>query len=170
MSAGQHAKAIGALPFVVLVLVPSALLFAPGVRGFGWGLEMPLLLGPIIGAAVAIFIGLWLMAATITLFATIGQGSLAPWDPTEKLVVAGPYRYVRNPMISGVIFVLAGEVALAGSVYVLGWWLLFLVGNAIYIPVSEEPGLVERFGDAYREYRKNVPRWIPRFRPWSPDR
>lgn len=170
MSAGEHFKAIGALPFTVLVVVPVALLVAPGGRGFGWGLEMPALLGPVIGAALVVPVGLWLMIATIRLFVLVGRGTLAPWQPTEKLVVAGPYRFVRNPMISGVAFVLAGEVALSGSWWLLGWWGLFVLGNAIYIPVSEEPGLVERFGESYRVYRKNVPRWVPRLTPWAPDR
>jgi len=170
MSAGQHFRAIGALPFTVLVVVPVALVIVPGGRGFGWGLSMPVLLGPVAGAALAVPVGLWLMAATIRLFAILGRGTLAPWDPTERLVVAGPYRFVRNPMISGVVFVLAGEVALAGSLWLVGWWGLFVLANAIYIPLAEEPGLEERFGESYRTYRLKVPRWLPRLRPWSPDR
>ena len=69
-------------------------------------------------------------------------------------------------MISGVFFVLLGEAILAASLTLLGWFVAFVVLNAVYIPLAEEPGLVERFGDDYLAYQRNVPRWIPRVRPW----
>ena len=70
-------------------------------------------------------------------------------------------------MISGVFFILLGEAALAASLPLLGWLIIFVVANLVYIPLAEEPGLVERFGDDYLAYRRNVPRWIPRVRPWE---
>ena len=108
------------------------------------------------------------MIWTATLFARIGKGTLAPWDPTARLVVAGPYRHVRNPMISGVLAVLLGEAALFGSLPLLVWFGAVFALNAIYFPLVEEPGLRERFGEDYERYRANVPRWLPRFRPWEP--
>ena len=78
------------------------------------------------------------------------------------------YRRVRNPMISGVICVLLGEGLLLGSRPLLAWCLAVGLLNAVYIPLVEEPGLLRRFGDEYRIYRQNVPRWIPRRRPWQP--
>src|SRR5688572_604913 len=113
-------------------------------------------------------LGLFLMYRTISLFATAGRGTLAPWDPTRRLVVRGPYRHVRNPMISGVLALLLGETALLGSLPLLGWTTAFVVVNAIYLPLFEEPGLVRRFGADYEAYRANVPRWVPRLRPWEP--
>jgi protein-S-isoprenylcysteine O-methyltransferase Ste14 len=108
------------------------------------------------------------MAKSIALFATSGKGTLAPWDPMQRLVVAGPYRIVRNPMISGVLFVLLGESIVSGSWPVAVWFVAFLLLNVLYIRFVEEPGLIRRFGEAYREYRRNVPAWIPRRTPWSP--
>lgn len=61
-------------------------------------------------------------------------------------------------------------VMLLSSTPLLGWFLGFVLLNLIYIPVLEEPGLERRFGEAYRAYKRNVPRWIPRLRPWTPGR
>jgi protein-S-isoprenylcysteine O-methyltransferase Ste14 len=108
-----------------------------------------------------------LITATIRLFATVGKGTLAPWEPSQRLVVQGVYRRVRNPMISGVRFVLLGESALTASVSLFRSFTLFAVINAIYIPILEEPNLVTRFGDEYRTYERNVPRWIPRLAAWK---
>jgi protein-S-isoprenylcysteine O-methyltransferase Ste14 len=108
------------------------------------------------------------MYKTISLFATVGEGTLAPWDPTQKLVVRGIYRYVRNPMIIGVLSVLLGEAVFLGSLPVLVWFLIFFAVNATYIPLLEERGLAGRFGDDYLVYKRNVPRWIPRLTPWTP--
>ena len=82
-------------------------------------------------------------------------------------MVQGIYRHVRNPMISGVFSVLLGEALLAASLPLFCWFILFVIGNAVYIPLGEEPGLVKRFGDEYLAYKKNVPRWIPRVRGWQ---
>jgi protein-S-isoprenylcysteine O-methyltransferase Ste14 len=111
--------------------------------------------------------GLTLMFRTIRLFADKGSGTLAPWDPTRKLVVEGPYRYVRNPMISGVLFVLTAEALFLQSWPVAAWLALFFVLNNLYFSLSEEKGLEARFGDDYRLYKQNVPRWIPRTQPWD---
>src|SRR5262249_5094007 len=75
--------------------------------------------------------------------------------------------HVRNPMISGVFFVLLGEAVLAASLPLLGWFAAFVVVNAVYIPLAEEPGLVKRFGGDYLAYRQNGPSWIPSLRPWE---
>jgi protein-S-isoprenylcysteine O-methyltransferase Ste14 len=72
-------------------------------------------------------------------------------------------------MISGVMFILAGEALLLRSWLIAGWLLLFLIANLLYLPLFEEKGLEERFGQDYQEYKANVPRWLPRPRPWSED-
>src|SRR5262249_16609775 len=120
---------------------------------------------PVLGG-VLLCLGFVRMVATIRLFVTVGKGTLAPWDPTQRLVVWGVYRHARNPMITGVFFVLLGEAMLAASLPLFVWFVLFVIGNAGYIPLVEEPGLVERFGSGYLAYRENVPRWIARLRPW----
>jgi protein-S-isoprenylcysteine O-methyltransferase Ste14 len=110
--------------------------------------------------------GLALFGWCVVLFARIGRGTLAPWDPTQRLVIVGPYRHVRNPMISGVAAMLGGEALLSGSLMIAGWLALFLLTNHIYFLVSEEPGLARRFGENYEAYRSAVPRWIPGLEPW----
>lgn len=166
-SAWRQARAIAVLPGVVTVLVPLLIVLGNG-SNVGWGLPagvavLPVLLGlALIGAGFA----LWLW--TVRLFARFGDGTLAPWDPTRHLVVQGPYRHVRNPMITAVLAVLAGEVALLGSPPLLIWFALFFVVNHMGFHVYEEPGLERRFGEEYRAYKRNVPRWLPRREPWTP--
>jgi protein-S-isoprenylcysteine O-methyltransferase Ste14 len=70
-------------------------------------------------------------------------------------------------MIAGVFCVLLGEAVLAASLPLLEWFAAFVLVNAVYIPLAEEPGLVRRFGEQYLTYKANVPRWIPRLRAWE---
>jgi protein-S-isoprenylcysteine O-methyltransferase Ste14 len=156
MRALRHLLAICLLPGVVAGLIPALL-----VDGLA---EAPLVvLGALVAAA-----GLALIVQTVALFATVGEGTLAPWDPTERLVVRGPYRRVRNPMISGVLCVLLGEALAFGSTAVLVWFAIVFALNAVYFPLIEEPDLQQRFGADYDAYRAAVPRWVPRLRPWTP--
>ena len=108
--------------------------------------------------------GLTLFAWTLSLFVRIGRGTLAPWDPTRRLVVAGPYRHVRNPMITAVLAVLVGEAVLFGSAAIAVWSAVVFAVNWLWFVLHEEPGLERRFGEEYRAYRRAVPRWLPRFR------
>ena len=112
--------------------------------------------------------GLYLFIITVRVFIRIGNGTIMPWDPTRKLVVAGVYRYVRNPMILSVLFLLVGEAIFFASYGIAALAILFFVINSIYFVYSEEPGLEKRFGAEYRGYKKNVPRWLPRWKPWEP--
>jgi protein-S-isoprenylcysteine O-methyltransferase Ste14 len=163
----RHARAIVSLPGVVAAAVPAFHVLAGDVH-VGWGLPAALAWLPVAAGALLAAHGLFLIGWTVSLFARVGRGTLAPWDPTSRLVVTGPYRHVRNPMISGVLILLLGEAALLGSLPVLVWFGCVLAVNAVYIPLVEEPGLVRRFGSDYEHYRANVPRWLPRPRPWDP--
>ena len=155
MSLGRHLRAIGALPGVVTVVVPALLVWLTEDVRFGWWSP---------AGAVLIAAGLALWAWTVWLFDRIGKGTLAPWDPTERLVDQGPFSHLRNPMITGVFAILFGEALLLGSWPIAEWGVVFVAINAIYIPVFEEPRLVERFGEQYEAYRRRVPRWLPRLR------
>ncbi len=119
-------------------------------------------------AAIIIFIvGMFFARWTSKLFLTIGDGTPAPWEPPQKLVVSGPYCYVRNPMISGAVLMLLGEVWFFSS-FALGVWLLvFFIGKTIYFVMKEEKELEKRFGEDYLKYKANVPRWLPRLTPWT---
>jgi protein-S-isoprenylcysteine O-methyltransferase Ste14 len=162
----RHALAIAVLPFTVAVLVPLWIArrneIALGLAGSASGLALQLLGLAVLGVGLALFV------ASLRRFATEGEGTLAPWDPPRHLVVRGPYRWVRNPMISGIVFVLVAEALILRSLPHAGWALAFLGLNLAYIPWFEEPQLERRFGDAYREYRRHVPRVLPRLRPWTP--
>lgn len=120
-----------------------------------------------VGGFAAIAAGLALASWCVLLFARVGQGTLAPWDPTRRLVAIGPYRYMRNPMITGVALLLAGQALWAGSWKLATWLLLFVAINHVYFLAVEEPGLEARFGQAYLDYAAHVPRWIPRRTPWD---
>src|SRR5262245_16427088 len=163
----RQLRAIGPLPATATVLVPLVLCLLNGTN-VGLGLPGAAAAIPVLAGCALVALGLLLMGETISLFARRGSGTLAPWDPTRKLVVEGPYRRVRNPMISGVFTVLLGEAVALGSASVLIWSAAFALVNAIYMPLVEEPGLERRFGEDYMTYKRNVPRWIPRRTPWMP--
>ena len=152
----RHLAAILLLPFVVVVVVPSRLVH---------GVVRPEWPRAVVGAGL-FGLGLLLFGWCLILFARLGHGTLAPWDPTRRLVAVGPYRHVRNPMISGVALMLLGEATAADSRSLALWAAGFVLINHLYFLLAEEPGLERRFGDAYRVYRANVPRWVPRPRPW----
>jgi protein-S-isoprenylcysteine O-methyltransferase Ste14 len=149
------------------VIVPAAICTSSGTN-VGWGLPAPLAAASAGVGLALIVLGLRLIWRTIALFSRVGEGTLAPWDPTRKLVVSGPYLHVRNPMITGVFTVLSGETLVLGAPGMAIWTAVFAAVNAVYMPLFEEPGLVKRFGEDYVSYRRNVPRWLPRLKPWAP--
>lgn len=162
----RHLLSVLLLPFMVVIVVPRWLRglsdshthWLRGTIG-----EWPLHVG-----AVALFLaGLALFLWCIALFATAGKGTLAPWDPTKRLVAVGPYRHVRNPMITGVGAMLGGQALVYSSWMLVAWFAGFIVVNHLYFLISEEPGLERRFGADYARYKAAVPRWIPSIKPWT---
>jgi protein-S-isoprenylcysteine O-methyltransferase Ste14 len=148
------------LPVVVTGVVPLVLALATGA----W---RAVVLTSILPGSLLYAAGLSLLILTTGLFAR-HYGSLAPWNPPTEMVVVGPYRYCRNPMIIGVYAMLLGETVALQSAWVGAWFLAFVVGMSSHIVLHEEPGLQERFGEPYNLYCKNVPRWLPRVTPYSP--
>ena len=145
------------LPITVLILVP-------GYIEKNW---LPKSLPTFLAGILIMCAGLVLMVKTISSIIRIGDGTLAPWSPTKKLVKTGLYAYVRNPMILGVLTVLIGESIAVSSENIFIWACIFFIVNNIFFFVYEEPNLQKKFGDEYWEYKKNVPRWAPRLKGWG---
>ncbi len=157
----RHLLSVLLLPFGVVIVVPVWILIPRTTLETLPPRTLVELLAQGAGGLLVIG-GVVLFSWCVTLFARIGRGTLAPWDPTKELVTTGPYRYVRNPMISGVAAILLGEALVFRSVPLAGWFLIFVMVNHLYFLISEEPGLERRFGASYDDYRQRVPRWIPR--------
>ncbi|MCL2473928.1 MAG: isoprenylcysteine carboxylmethyltransferase family protein [Alphaproteobacteria bacterium] len=155
-------KAILLLPINTLVIIPGIILIAGDYDLTIADKAISLTLG-IMFLLAGLLLALW----TIFLFHTRGHGTAAPWDPPTKLVIHGPYKHVRNPMITSVFFMLAAEVLITHSIPILIWACIFVVVNLIYLPLFEEKELEKRFGNDYKLYKRNVPRWLPRLTPWS---
>ena len=157
------ARAILPLPFAATVLVPALILALR--QGPAWPPQGAGRVAAVVAGALLLITGLAIFVSTVRLFAARGHGTLAPWDPPERLVVAGPYRHLRHPMISAVALMLAGEAVIFASAGI-AWWLAgFVAVNSLYLPLVEEPALVRRFGADYERYMQRVPRWLPRLPP-----
>ena len=141
---------------LVLIFVPARLLAWSGiVRPTAMG--VPQFAGMVIGTAGAA-IALW----CVFTFAKIGKGTPAPFDPPRKLVIQGPYRFVRNPMYIGAALALAGAALFYQSAALLGYAGLFLICSHFFVVWYEEPTLRRTFGEEYETYCRQVRRWRPR--------
>lgn len=158
----EHLRDIIILPFTVTAIIPYII----------YNKNQELLPDNFFLKTTGIIIftsGLFLLLYTIYLFKSYGKGTLAPWTPTQKLVIRGPYGYCRNPMISGVLFMLTGETLFLHSTNILLWGCLFFLINTTYFILKEEPDLHKRFGEEYKSYKDNVPRWIPNIKSYKPN-
>ncbi len=127
---------------------------------FGW---QPLR----IAGVILIVAGLPILLDSFARFAIEGLGTPAPVFPTRHLVVTGWYRYVRNPMYVAVVSIILGQALLFANVHVLEYGAAAWLVTHFFVLVYEEPTMRATFGDEYREFCANVPRWIPRLTPWS---
>jgi len=100
-------------------------------------------------------------------FVLEGIGTPAPLAPTERLVVGGLYRYVRNPMYLAVAAIIVGQALAFGQPILLLYTAVFAVAVAAFVHWYEEPALRRRFGEQYERYRRAVPAWWPRRKPWT---
>jgi protein-S-isoprenylcysteine O-methyltransferase Ste14 len=156
----------------------SALFFAlaPGVVAglVPWWLTrwqpgaMPLELPRRIAGAILFAAGAVALVHAFARFALEGLGTPAPPAPPERLVVGGLYRHVRNPMYIAVLSAIAGQGLLLGRPVLLVYAAGVLVLFAAFVRFYEEPHLSRRFGAEYGAYRRAVPGWWPRLRPWRP--
>ena len=155
----KHVRDIIILPFTVTFIIPY-LLYNSREQLIPHSISLKLVGWLIAVAGSALFV------YTVFLFKMLGQGTLAPWTPTQRLIVEGPYRYCRNPMITGVFLMLIGEGLMLFSVNILVWAAAFFLINTLYFIFLEEPSLMQRFGGDYLRYKKHVPRWMPRLTPY----
>jgi protein-S-isoprenylcysteine O-methyltransferase Ste14 len=124
---------------------------SPAIRGSG---------------ALLIAAGLAFLLHAFARFAIEGIGTPAPVAPTERLVVGGVYRYVRNPMYLAVGATIVGQALLFGQPALLAYAAVFGAVVFCFVRLYEEPMLREQFGAGYDAYRSAVPGWLPRLRPW----
>src|ERR1700761_6711320 len=110
---------------------------------------------PLVAAGVALY------AWCVWNFAAVGRGTPGPWDAPSRVVAAGPYRWVRNPIYIAALAIVAGEAWLFGSVRLLAYAGLMAVFFHLFVTGYEERILSRRFGRSYLEYRRAVPRWVP---------
>jgi protein-S-isoprenylcysteine O-methyltransferase Ste14 len=133
--------------------------------GEPWLAALPL---RILGAAL-IAAGTGVLLHAFARFVVEGAGTPVPVAPTARLVVGGLYRHVRNPMYVAVVAVVAGEALLLARPVLLAWAAVMLGVFAAFVAGYEEPTLRTRYGAAYESYRRAVPGWWPRWRPWRGD-
>ena len=139
----------------VLVYLPS--------RFLSWsGIVAPARTGaPQVAGVIMVTIGTAIALWCVFTFVFIGKGTPAPFDPPRKLVVRGPYRFVRNPMYIGAGMTLAGAALYYQSLSILIYTALFLVITHLFVVLYEEPTLRGTFGDDYETYFQRVKRWLP---------
>lgn len=138
------------------VLLPARVLERAGIarpEAFGAAQAAGIAL-VVVGGAIA----LWCVAA----FATLGRGTPAPFDPPRRLVVRGPYRYVRNPMYIGGGLTMLGASLAYESWALLSYYMVFMAAAHVFVVIYEEPTLGRLFGEEYDAYRRRVRRWLPR--------
>lgn len=117
--------------------------------------------------AVLIAGGVAALVHAFARFVIEGVGTPAPAYPTERLVVGGLYRYVRNPMYLAVGATILGQALLLGQAVLVAYAGAFAVAVAAFVHGYEQPTLAHRFGAQYEAYRSAVPAWLPRLRPWN---
>lgn len=143
---------------LLLVYLPARLLEGSGiVRPEAIGIQQ--FSGIAIGSVGAV-VAVWCILA----FATLGKGTPAPFDPPRRLVIRGPYRFVRNPMYIGAALALAGAALFYWSWALLAYAAGFLLAMHFFVVVHEEPALTRTFGEDYTAYCQRVRRWRPGLR------
>ena len=163
---GRARAAAGSVAFLVL---------APGVVAgvipwllTGWAVEAPTSHWAAVRAVGGMLVvaGVVVLLDAFTRFVVEGTGTPAPVAPTERLVVGGLYRYVRNPMYLAVEATIVGQALLLGQAVLLAYAAVFALAVVSFVHWHEEPTLRRRFGAEYDAYRRAVPAWWPPRTPW----
>jgi protein-S-isoprenylcysteine O-methyltransferase Ste14 len=111
--------------------------------------------------------GLAMLVSVFARFAREGAGTPSPAAPTERLIVGGAYRHVRNPMYLAVVSAIVGQALLLGQPVLLAYAALVAFLVVSFVRLYEEPVLRRQFGEEYEAYRRAVPGWVPRLHPWK---
>lgn len=155
---------------VFLVLVPGAVAGLVPWLLTGWKVRPGLL------SSLPLRVAGWLLIAAgavvlvhaFARFVVEGVGTPAPVAPTEQLVVGGLYRFVRNPMYLAVAAIIVGQALVLGQPILLAYAVVFGAVVGAFVHWYEEPTLSRQYGEPYEAYRRAVPAWWPRLRPWRP--
>jgi protein-S-isoprenylcysteine O-methyltransferase Ste14 len=164
----KPSAAVGSLAFLVVApgvvagVVPWLL---TGWRLGAWPHWLPLR----VGGLVLLVAGVVVLLQAFARFVAEGRGTPAPVAPTERLVVGGLYRYVRNPMYLAVAATIVGQALALGQPILIVYAAAFAVAVAAFVHWYEEPTLRRQFGEQYETYRRAVPAWWPRREPWEAD-
>ncbi len=161
----RHLLSVLVAPATMTVFIPVLIVASVGLDAPPVGMAARVALA--VAGGVLIAFGLFMLVWTVVLFDRVGEGALAIGSPV-KLVVSGPYRHVRNPMMTAVFCMQLGTAIAWVSPWLFGWFALFFTVVLIAIRFVEEPHLRRRFGEDYYVYRRHVPRWIPRVTAWEP--
>jgi protein-S-isoprenylcysteine O-methyltransferase Ste14 len=158
--------AVGSIAF--FVLVPGTVVGLIPWWMTGWDVREPLPYwapARVVGAAL-IVMGAAVLIHAFARFVVEGLGTPAPVAPPEHLVVGGSYQYVRNPMYVAVLAIIVGQALALGQLILLAYAAAVWIAVASFVRWYEEPTLSHRFGAQYEAYRRAVPAWRPRLRPW----
>jgi protein-S-isoprenylcysteine O-methyltransferase Ste14 len=159
-----------------VIILARALVWATLFVGFGLvflparilgmtGIIPPVRLGLFqFGGIVVVSAGGVLVVSSIVAFAFVGKGTAAPFDPPRRLVTAGPFRYVRNPIYIGALFSLLGAATFYQSAGLVAYGVVLALGFHILVLIYEEPTLRRQFGTEYAAYCDRVARWLPKIR------
>jgi protein-S-isoprenylcysteine O-methyltransferase Ste14 len=120
-----------------------------------------------VAGLILLVLGAIVLVQAFARFVVEGNGTPAPIAPTERLVIGGLYRYVRNPMYLAVVAVITGQALVLWQPVLLGYAVLVWLAVASFARWYEEPALTRQFGSQYEAYRRAVPAWLPRTRPWQ---
>ena len=166
MKRKEYLKVALILPGNVLITIPL-FIFLSTRNSYSYDLVSPhnfLFYIAMFFLTLGLLLAIW---SVRTFYIKGGDGTPGPWRPVSNLVISGPYRYVRNPMILGVVDLLLFESALFTSIPLLLWAIVFLALNIIYFKIFEEKELIKRFGTDYEDYKKKVSMLFPKFTPYN---
>jgi protein-S-isoprenylcysteine O-methyltransferase Ste14 len=166
MKRKEYLKVVLILPGNVLITIPF-LIFLFSRNSYSYylvGFDNFLFYVSMFFLAFGLLLSIW---SVRTFYIKGGEGTPGPWRPISNLIISGPYRYVRNPMILGVVNLLLFESALFTSISFLLWATVFFIGNIIYFKIFEERELIKRFGTDYENYKNEVPMIFPKFTAYN---